>query len=214
MSPRQYRLGKRAETIEQTRERILGAARELLAQGGYHSTSLDQVARAADVARATVYYQFGSKAGLLEAVVEDIRRRAGQADVDDAVEVSDPVEAVRQAFVMGSRFWSAEHALVRRLTGLAAVDDEIGRVLAEVGRNRLPLLDGLVKRLGAAGQLVPSVSEARALDVLWMLSSFEAFDQLFTGRQLPVEQVGEVLADLAVHAVARPRTPGHGVPDR
>jgi AcrR family transcriptional regulator len=203
MSPRQYRLGKRAETIEQTRQRILAAARELLARGGYRSTSLDEVARAADVARATVYYQFGSKTGLLEALVADIQRRAGQSDVANAIEVVDPVDALRQAFLVGTRFWAAEHPLVRRLTGLAAVDDEIRHVLADVEQNRFPLLDRLVTRLDATGQLSPTLSGARALDTLWLLSSFEAFDQLFTQRQLPVEQVGEVLADLAVRAVTR-----------
>src|SRR4051794_41976550 len=77
MSPRPYRLGRRAENIEQTRGRIIAAMRELLARDGYRSTSLEEVARAADVTRATVYYQFGSKAGLLEAVVGDIQRRGG-----------------------------------------------------------------------------------------------------------------------------------------
>src|SRR5918911_4824363 len=129
MSPRDYRLGRRAEAIEQTRQRILAAARELLVRDDYRSTSVDEVARVADVARATVYYQFGSKAGLLEAVVADIERRAGQAAVVDAVQLADPVDALRQAFLTGCRFWAAEHALVRRLTGLAAVDSEIKRVL-------------------------------------------------------------------------------------
>src|SRR3954468_14576989 len=78
MSPRPYRLGRRAESIEQTRGRIIAASRDLLARAGYRSTSLEEVARAADVTRATVYYQFGSKAGLLEAVVGAIQRRRGQ----------------------------------------------------------------------------------------------------------------------------------------
>jgi hypothetical protein len=34
-----------------------------------------------------------------------------------------------------------------------------------------------------------------------MLSSFEAFDQLFAERQLPVEEVAEVLADVAVRVI-------------
>ena len=130
MSPRQYRLGKRAESVEQTRERIIGATRELLALEGYPHASVDEVARLADVARATVYYQFGSKSGLIEAVVQDIQQRAGQGAVVDSVEVADPVEAIRQAFVMGSRFWAAERPLVHKLTGLAAVDADVRRVLA------------------------------------------------------------------------------------
>lgn len=201
MSPRGYRLGKRVESVEQTRERILAAARDLLVRNGYRSMSLEEVARVADVARATIYYQFGSKAGLLEALVADIERRAGQAAVVDAVEVSDPVAALRQAFAMGCRFWAAEHPLVQRLTGLAAVDDDVRRVLGEVEGHRLPLLTRLVERLSAAGRLSPDISPDRALDVLWVLSSFGAFDQLFAERHLTVAAASDVLADVAVAAL-------------
>jgi AcrR family transcriptional regulator len=46
------------------------------------------VARQADVARATVYYQFGSKRAPLEAVADDIQRRAGQQQTIVAVELA------------------------------------------------------------------------------------------------------------------------------
>ena len=201
MSPRPYNLGRRAESIERTRERILAATRDLLVRDGSRSTSLDEIARAADVARATVYYQFGSKVGLLEALVADIERRAGQAAVLEAVEVEDPGDAVRQAFLAGCRFWAAEHPLIRTLTGLAAVDGDIERVVADVQQHRLPLLTGLVERLGDAGYLSPALPSGRALDILWMLSSFEAFDQLFAGRQLPLDDVADILADVAIRAL-------------
>src|ERR671932_1801692 len=100
MSPRQYRLGKRGEVVEQTRERIIDATRDLLAREGYPQASVDEVARVADVARATVYYQFGSKTGLIEAVVQDIQQRAGQEAVADSVGVADPVDALGQTFLM------------------------------------------------------------------------------------------------------------------
>jgi len=203
MSPRPYRLGRRAESIEQTRERILAATREVLARDGYRSSSLDEIARTADVARATVYYQFGSKVGLLEALVADVERRAGQAAVVDALELTDPADSLRQAFLAGCRFWAAEHSLVRSLTGLAAVDSDIAGVVAEVQQHRLPLLTQLVERLGAAGRLSPGLPAGRALDILWMLSSFEAFDQLFAGRGLAVDEVAEILTDVAVRALLR-----------
>ena len=204
MSPRQYRLGRRAEIVEQTRERIIDATRELVAREGSPQASVEDVARVADVARATVYYQFGSKAGLIEAVVQDIQRRAGQGAVADSVEVADPVEALRQAFVRGSRFWASERSLVHGLTALAAVDTDVRRILTEVERDRLPLLARLVERLTAARRLVPAYSTDEALHVLWMLSSFEAFDQLFTRRGLPVEDVARLLGDLAVATLTKP----------
>jgi AcrR family transcriptional regulator len=212
MSPRQYRLGKRAEVVEQTRERIIDATRELLAREGYPQASVDEVARLADVARATVYYQFGSKKGLIQALVEDIQRRAGQEAVVDSVEVVDPVDAMRQAFVMGSRFWAAERPLVHKLTGLAAVDADIRPILALAERDRLPLLARLVDRLAGAQLLAPSYSSDEALHVLWMLSSFEAFDQLFTGRGLPVEEVARLLGDLAVATLTQGRAGPAGRP--
>ncbi len=73
MSPRPYRLGQRQMITEQTRTRILAAARELLMESsGFSSFSLDAVARQADVARMTVYHQFGSKIGLLEALCDSL----------------------------------------------------------------------------------------------------------------------------------------------
>ena len=52
MSPRPYRLGQRQSTSEQTRTRIIAAARELLmAADGFSGFSIEAVARQADVAR-------------------------------------------------------------------------------------------------------------------------------------------------------------------
>ncbi|MGF6883640.1 AraC-like DNA-binding protein [Nocardia sp. GAS34] len=56
--------GKRTAQIEQSRRQVLDAARALLGEGdSYTGFTLDAVAKRADVARATVYYQFGSKTG-------------------------------------------------------------------------------------------------------------------------------------------------------
>src|SRR5712691_10076273 len=70
MSPRPYQLGQRKAASEQTRARILAAVRALLmAPDGYSRFSIETVARQADVARMTVYHQFGSKLGLLEGLL-------------------------------------------------------------------------------------------------------------------------------------------------
>ena len=116
----------------------------------------------------------------------------------------DRFQALRRTFELGCRVWASEHPLVRKLTGLAAVDSEIRQVLFQAEQQRLPLLTRLVERLADAGYLAAGCSKSRAVDVLWMLSSFGAFDQLFTARQLPVEEVAGVLADLATRSLAQP----------
>lgn len=210
MSPRPYRLGQRAASVTQTRARIITATRELLCADGAQAVVMDEVAQRADVARATVYYQFGSKRGLLEAIVDDVQQRAGQQQIGRAVELADPVQALRRAFLLGCRFWATEQLIVRRLTGLAAVDPEIRDVLTSANQQRLAVVSRLADRLADAGQLAAGCSRDRAIDVLWLLSSFEAFDQLSTGRHLPAEEVAALLRDLArcVLVPPRPDQPG------
>ena len=58
----------RKQRAEATRARILAAAYELFAHQGYLSTTMPEVAKAADVAVQTVYLTFRTKAALLEQV--------------------------------------------------------------------------------------------------------------------------------------------------
>jgi len=65
------------------RERIVRAALDLLAEGGYAAASMNAVARRAGVATGSVYRHFPSKTDL----VEEVFRRASQREVDTLVEV-------------------------------------------------------------------------------------------------------------------------------
>ena len=53
-----------------TKDRILDTAERLFADRGYRGTSITQLAREANVNQAAVNYHFGSKAGLMEKVIE------------------------------------------------------------------------------------------------------------------------------------------------
>jgi AcrR family transcriptional regulator len=55
-----------------TRERILAAAAELIAERGYAATSIEALCRRAGVVRTAIYWHFGSKEGLLVPVVERV----------------------------------------------------------------------------------------------------------------------------------------------
>jgi AcrR family transcriptional regulator len=65
---RRYHSPLRAEQADQTRQRVLTAARELFLEHGYAGTKVDEVARAAGVSPDTVYVSLGGKKGLLEGV--------------------------------------------------------------------------------------------------------------------------------------------------
>ena len=75
MSPRPYDLGKRRDQVDDNRRRVIDAARALLTEATtYTAFTIDAVAARAGVARATVYYQFGSKTGVLRSAVRRTRR--------------------------------------------------------------------------------------------------------------------------------------------
>jgi AcrR family transcriptional regulator len=67
-----------------TRERIVSAALEQVAEGGYASAGVQSVAARAGVAVGTVYRYFPSKAGLFA----EVFRRAAQRELDVVTEVA------------------------------------------------------------------------------------------------------------------------------
>lgn len=68
------RTGRSTERGGRSRDRILEAAEEVLAERGYIGTSISAVCERAGIAPTSVYWHFGSKAGLLEAL---LRRHGG-----------------------------------------------------------------------------------------------------------------------------------------
>lgn len=60
---------------EQTRRIIQSAARDLIADRGYHAATFQQIAQRAGVSRPTLHYYFPTREDLYEALLADIRER-------------------------------------------------------------------------------------------------------------------------------------------
>lgn len=67
---RPYRLGKRKAAVEETKRRIIEAATLEYQENGVEETSMQAVARRAEVAPGTVLYHYPTPENLAEAVVE------------------------------------------------------------------------------------------------------------------------------------------------
>jgi hypothetical protein len=59
----------------------------------------------------------------------------------------------------------------------------------------------LAERLADEGVLRPGLTEEDAAHVLWVLTSFESFDLLHTGRRLSVERTIDLLVETAERAL-------------
>ncbi|KJB86933.1 TetR family transcriptional regulator [Paenibacillus sp. E194] len=62
----------RKEMIEETKGKLLEAAREAFGTIGYANTSMDELTASVGLTRGALYHHFGDKKGLLAAVVEEI----------------------------------------------------------------------------------------------------------------------------------------------
>lgn len=60
----------RAEMLEETRAKLIDAARAAFAEKGYASASMDELTARAGLTRGALYHHFGDKRGLLAAVVD------------------------------------------------------------------------------------------------------------------------------------------------
>jgi AcrR family transcriptional regulator len=197
MSPRPYRLGQRQATTEQTRARIINAARELLAESsGFSGFSIDAVARQADVARMTVYHQFGSKIGLLEALSDSLAAHGGMEHLADAFRRPEPLDALDEYITVFSRFWSADRLVMRRLRALAALDPDFEHVIRTRDEWRRQGLRVIVQRFAEKhGRPAPEALE-EAINVLFTLIGFECFDTL-AGPTRSIEEVVPMMQRLA-----------------
>jgi AcrR family transcriptional regulator len=192
--PRPYRLGQRRAQIDATRRRVLDAARSLLsAATTYAEFTVDAVARQADVARATVYYQFGSKTGLIEALCDDLAAAAGMDGLADAFGEDDPGRAVAGFVAQFGRFWSVDRDVMRRLRAIAALDPEVGAVIAARDER---LRHGVEVLLGRV------THPPDALGAVSTLLRFETFDALAGPDRAPSDVVPAVLR--LVDAALRP----------
>lgn len=202
MSPRPYRLGQRQTANQATRTRIVAAARDLLASsGGLGDFTMESVARQAGVARMTVYYQFGSRAGLLEAIFDDLAASGGMQELQNAFEQPDALAALDEFISVFTRFWVSARLVIRRLQVLTAVDPELEKVSREDWRRQglQVILRRSSEQIGhpAAGSL------EEAVDLLHVLTSFQTFDRLADSKRSP-EEVTDLIRRLARAVIELP----------
>ena len=105
---------RRARDPEDSRRRLIASARALFATRGIRGTTVDAVADGAGISRGSVFWHFGSKEGLLWAVVEDALEEFATA-VTERVGDRVGLDALR-TFVDGRRETLASDSEQSRLT--------------------------------------------------------------------------------------------------
>ena len=196
-----YAQTQRAQSAEEKRRDIVQAARRLLVTRPLPEVTLEAVAKKAGAARSTVYLAFGSRGGLFEAVAEQLLVDVGFDRLVAVVNDPDPLRALRGSFVEAARLYAADRPVARALWSWGELEPDAAAAIRVLEHGRWDGMLHLAQRLRDAEHLRPGLSVKDAAEALWVLTSFDAFDQLFTGRRLPPARVARRLADMAEHSI-------------
>jgi AcrR family transcriptional regulator len=203
MAPRPYNLGQRQIATDQTRERIVAAARALLAaEAGPAGFTVEAVARQAGVARMTVYYQFRSKRGVLEALFDQLANKGLMPHLRSVFHEPSPARALDGLMAAFAAFWDSDRIVLRRARALAALDPEINESVRARDERRREHLRRILGRLFEEQGSTSADALSSAVAIVHMLTSFETFDALRSERSL--EEVTHIVRHLAAAALDTP----------
>jgi AcrR family transcriptional regulator len=172
----------RQAQVAHTEQRILAAATELFLEGGYLATTLEAVARRAQVGARTVYLRFGTKAALFKRVV-DVAIVGDTAPVD--VLGRDWVQAALTAPTAAGRIAASAAAgrqIMQRTGALFAVAQQAAAVepliagFWQQGREQSRRVHALFwTRMAEDGLLDPGVDLAWLIDTTAILAAAETY---------------------------------------
>ena len=203
MTPRPYVPVERQRAVDEGRDRVLAAAKELLQSGNIQAFSLDAVAKKAGITRMTVYNQFGSKAGLLEELFDQLVTRGAFSEMPAVFRQKDPGKAFDALVGIFGRFYTENRPAMSRMRAAAGQDPDQDAAMRRRNERRRRAVETLVQRLSEKHRpIVPDAELVGTLDVLLMFSTFDAL----AGASRTPEQVVPIVRRLVRGVIGLPAT--------
>lgn len=202
--PRPYTKRRRAATQGETRARILAATQALVPTAG-DSLPVTAIAEQAGVAVQTIYDQFGSKGGLLIALIGEVQERAGLFKAFPWV-FSSPhgEEAMRRMISASVGLWDGAWPFVAFILRAQRVDRVVAREMAFIDRLRHEHFWAITARLAAEGRIRAGHDADWAADVSFALTTPTVYEELAVRRHVPVADAVRAISDAVFGAILEP----------
>jgi AcrR family transcriptional regulator len=196
MATRSYTASRRRGTPASV-DSILEAAERLIREDAFHSATMDGLAAAAGVSRATVFNRFGSKLGVLQALFTRGMEGPEMRAIQEALAIEDPVEALEAAIDASCAIWEAYGLVHEQLQAIVVLEPDASALAERQREEQRADLQELTRRLAKAGRLRLGIGEGRATATLHMLTSLESFLWLRREYGLSLRQTREAITELA-----------------
>ena len=201
---RTYQSAARQRQADETRTRIIAAARKQLEEKGYAGMTIEAIAQAAEVAVPTVYANFRSKAGIVAEILDAARfGEAYQEAVRDVKAETRPRERLQYAARIARRVYESESSIHDLLRGAATLAPALAQQAEETECRRYESQRHLIEGLAGAKQLRPGLTIEQARDVLWALTSRDLYRLLVKKRGWSPSQYEDWLRETMVATLTR-----------
>ncbi|MGW7526213.1 TetR family transcriptional regulator [Streptomyces sp. NPDC054783] len=173
-----------------TRQALVRAARQILAESGDTSASIQTIAERADVGFGSFYNHFGSKRDLFGAALDDAMEEFGRAIDERPHGVDDPAERLAGGLRLSARLAESHPEIMRILC-----HSELGRICA--GRGLAPRMRRDVEQGITSGRFTV-VDPVIALSALngSLLALLELW---FSKPQVDIDQAADTMAEVLLH---------------
>lgn len=183
------------------RQDILGAAKQVFAERGYHATTIADIARAAGLSYGSIYWYYESKEALfhelMSAEATALRRHIGAA-VAHSDAVVDPLRAAVRATI---EFYDSDHALVKLLFRDAlALGQSFEAHLSQIQGSFVDDTERLVVALQRQGVMQAGPSRVVAYAITSLTGQL-AQRRLMTDDGLSAEALSDFVVDLLLHGL-------------
>lgn len=187
--------------LARTRAEILDAAWALISQKGAE-VSIAEIARAAGISRQSVYLHFGTRGGLLMALVQRADERFSiREKLFACFEISDPQDRLRGAIRVWLDFVPEILPVARDLIRLRDTDAEAAAAWEDRMADLRSWLGQLAASLDRDGALAGGWSVSEAADYLWAATSVQSWSLLVSDCRWPTTRADAVLTDAACAAL-------------
>jgi AcrR family transcriptional regulator len=204
---RPYSQQRRAAARAETRARIIAGARELIPSAGT-SLPVTDIARHAGVAVQTIYDQFGSKGGLLIAVVNDLQDSAGLFQAFGQVFRSpDGEEAMRRMIRVTVSFWEQAWPYLAFLLRARRTDPVVLREMAFVDRLRHAHFWAIAKQIEVEGRIRGGRSAEWAADQSFALTTPGVYEELAVRHSRTTDEAIEGITVAVLAVLLEPGVP-------
>jgi AcrR family transcriptional regulator len=202
---RPYSSAQRTEAADDTRARILAAAKFLFGRKGIDKVTIAEIATRARVAGSTVYAVFKSKEGILRALMEQsLFGGQFQSALKILADVSDPVEMIALTPRVARAIYESESSdlgLLRNMSGFSPV---LRKIEQEFEQTRYAMQEDRIRRLFAARRAKKGLSIEDARRILWMYTSRDVYRMLVIDGGWTPQHYQDWLADTLLSMLVEP----------